>query len=70
MKTNRTSDQDMEQAIAYAVNVFGNKRKAMHWLSRPRAELHGQAPLDALQSPETYPEVMRLLGRIDHGIFA
>lgn len=70
MKTISTSDQDMEQAITYAVSVFGNKRKAMHWLSRPRVELHGQAPLDALQCPATYPEVMRLLGRIDHGIFA
>jgi putative toxin-antitoxin system antitoxin component (TIGR02293 family) len=70
MMSSRTSDQDMEQAITYAVSVFGNKRKAMHWLSRPRAELHGLAPLDALQSPETYPEVMRLLGRIEHGIFA
>ncbi len=52
MKTIRTSDQEMEKAIAYAVTVFSNKRKAMHWLSRPRAELHGQTPLDALQNPK------------------
>jgi putative toxin-antitoxin system antitoxin component (TIGR02293 family) len=53
-----------------AIDVFGNEAKALRWLDSVRAELYGQTPLSVIHTDEGFDEVMRMLGRIDHGIFA
>ena len=70
MTPKKSSDIQVEYAINYAISVFGSKRKAMRWLSLPYIYLNGQSPMSALQNEESYQEVLDILGRIEHGIFA
>lgn len=57
-------------ATKYAIEVFGNERKALTWLNARRAYLHGKTPMAIINTEEGFQEVMTLLGRIDHGIFS
>jgi putative toxin-antitoxin system antitoxin component (TIGR02293 family) len=54
--------------IAHAVAVFGDERKATHWLSTPVVFLGNRAPAELLASSEGIALVERTLTRIEHGI--
>ena len=54
--------------IAHAVAVFGDERKATHWLSTPLAILGNRAPTELLASDEGIALVERTLTRIEHNI--
>jgi putative toxin-antitoxin system antitoxin component (TIGR02293 family) len=54
--------------IAHAVAVFGDERKATHWLSTPLAILGNRAPTELLASSEGIALVERTLTRIEHNI--
>ena len=54
--------------IAHAVAVFGDERKATHWLSTPLVILGNRAPTDLLASSEGIALVERTLTRIEHNI--
>ena len=70
MTTSQTSATQIEYAITYANGVFGDEQKALRWLNSPYIYLSGQTPMNALQHEESYQEVLDILCRIEHGIFA
>ena len=54
--------------IAHAVAVFGDERKATHWLSTPLEILGNRTPAELLASKEGIALVERTLTRIEHNI--
>ena len=54
--------------IAHAVAVFGDERKATHWLSTPLEVLGNRTPTELLASNEGIALVERTLTRIEHNI--
>jgi len=58
------------RVIALAEDTFGNEVKAGTWLRRPTVALHGEAPIELLDTDEGAREVETILTRIAHGIAA
>jgi len=54
--------------IAHAVAVFGDERKATHWLSTPLPFFGGRAPQQLLDTEEGLALVEQTLTRIEHNI--
>lgn len=57
------------QVYEMAADVFGNSEKARRWLKKPARGLGGRIPLEYADTYIGANEVIKLLGRIDHGIF-
>jgi putative toxin-antitoxin system antitoxin component (TIGR02293 family) len=55
---------------ARAVETFGDPRQALAWLTDELGILGGRAPVDLLDTEEGAQEVVRILGRIDHGVYS
>ena len=53
-----------------ATQVLGKPPLAVQWLKRPRLQLRGICPLELADTELGAEEVMNLLGRIEHGVFA
>lgn len=53
-----------------AVEVFGDRDKAMRWLSKPKRSLGGLPPLTAAATPAGAKVVVEMLERIANGFFA
>jgi putative toxin-antitoxin system antitoxin component (TIGR02293 family) len=64
-----TSVRALRSAVeSHALETFGDKSKANHWLNRPNHLFGGRTPVQVLETdPETVEDE---LTRIDHGIFA
>lgn len=58
---------EYEQIAARAVEVFGNEREAVRWLSSASRDFEGRTPLHDFidQGPD---RVLGVLGRIEHGV--
>lgn len=56
--------------ITLAVSALGSEDNARLWLQRPLRELGDQTPLQLATTEPGSREVERVLGRIEHGIFA
>jgi len=56
--------------ISLAVSALESEDNARQWLQRPLRELGGQTPLQLAATEPGSREVERVLGRIEHGIFA
>jgi len=56
--------------ISLAVAALESEDNARQWLQRPLRELGGQTPLQLAATEPGSREVERVLGRIEHGIFA
>jgi putative toxin-antitoxin system antitoxin component (TIGR02293 family) len=54
--------------IAHAIAVFGDERKATHWLSTPLPILRNRTPAELLVSDEGIALVEQTLTRIEHNI--
>jgi putative toxin-antitoxin system antitoxin component (TIGR02293 family) len=54
--------------IAHAIAVFGDEKKATHWLSTPLPLLKNRAPQDLLETDEGVKVVEQILTRIEHNI--
>lgn len=54
--------------IAHAVAVFGDERKASHWLSTPLPLLGDRSPSQLLEAQEGVDLVEQVLTRIEHNI--
>lgn len=54
--------------IAHAVAVFGDERKATHWLSTPLPFFGDRAPQQLLGTEEGLALVEQTLTRIEHNI--
>lgn len=56
--------------ISRALSALEDEDSARRWLQRPLRELGGQTPLQLAATEPGAREVERILGRIEHGIFA
>lgn len=56
--------------ISVGVSTLESEDNAREWLRRPLRELGGQTPLELAATEPGAREIERVLGRIDHGIFA
>jgi putative toxin-antitoxin system antitoxin component (TIGR02293 family) len=54
--------------IAHAIAVFGDEKKATHWLSTPLPFFDGRAPQELLDTGEGMALVEQTLTRIEHNI--
>ena len=59
----------LTQVYEMAADVFGSRQKARRWLKKPARGLGGKIPLEYADTYIGANEVIKLLGRIDHGIF-
>ena len=67
-KTNRASGLQQNSVMAHAVAVFGDERKASHWLGTPLRLLGGRSPVQAIAEDGDVSVVDRILTRIEHNI--
>ena len=54
---------------ARAIEVLGNREKALRWLKSPVRALGDKTPLSLLTSAEGVTQVQDVLGRIEHGVW-
>ena len=59
----------LTQVYEMAADVFGSSEKARRWLKNPARGIGGRIPLEYADTYIGASEVIKLLGRIDHGIF-
>jgi putative toxin-antitoxin system antitoxin component (TIGR02293 family) len=59
----------LTQVYEMAADVFESREKAKRWLKKPARGLGGRIPLEYADTYIGANEVIKLLGRIDHGIF-
>jgi putative toxin-antitoxin system antitoxin component (TIGR02293 family) len=59
----------LTQVYEMAADVFWSSEKAKRWLKKPARGLGGRIPLEYADTYIGANEVVKLLGRIDHGIF-
>jgi putative toxin-antitoxin system antitoxin component (TIGR02293 family) len=56
--------------ISLAIAALESEANAREWLQRPLRELGGRTPLQMAATEPGAREVERVLGRLEHGIFA
>jgi putative toxin-antitoxin system antitoxin component (TIGR02293 family) len=54
--------------VARAIAVFGDERKATHWLAAPLSILGDRSPAEVLQRRDGVERVEQILTRIEHNI--
>ena len=66
------SDRTVRLARVYAtaVELIGNKEKAVEWLRTPNRALAGERPLDQSDTDLGTREVEDVLGRIAYGVYS
>ena len=55
--------------LARAIEVFGEREKALRWLRTPVRSLGDETPISLLNSPEGLSRVQDTLGQIEHGVW-
>ena len=58
-----------EQLMARATDVFANEEKALRWLGTPIRALDYATPISLLSEPKGRFAVLRVLNKIEHGVF-
>jgi putative toxin-antitoxin system antitoxin component (TIGR02293 family) len=66
------SDRTVRMARVYAtaVEMIGDRQKAIEWLGTPNRALGGEKPLDQLDTDTGARMVEDLLGRIAYGVYS
>jgi len=66
------SDRTMRVARVFAktTDVFGNGKKASHWLQTPNRVMEGETPLSLLDTDAGVKWVETILGRIEYGLYS
>jgi len=73
-KQGRLSALESDRVVRYAellhraVELLGDIDAAAHWLNTPAVALDGEAPLDHAMTEIGARDVLRLIGRLEHGI--
>lgn len=60
----------MARVYAHAVEMIGDRDKALEWLRTPNRALGGERPLDQLDTDVGARTVEDILGRIAYGVFS
>jgi hypothetical protein len=55
--------------LARAIEVFGEREKALQWLRTPVRSLGDKTPISLLGTPEGLARVLDTLGRVEHGVW-
>jgi len=55
--------------LARAIEVFGEREKALQWLRTPVRSLGDKTPISLLSTTEGLTRVRDVLGQIEHGIW-
>ena len=58
------------QVLVTAQEILGEKEKARHWLLTENVALHGERPLDLLDTGIGFEDVMDVLHRIEFGVYS
>jgi putative toxin-antitoxin system antitoxin component (TIGR02293 family) len=53
-----------------AVRVFGEREKAVYWLSEPKRRFNERTPIQMMRTGMGASMVEEMLGQIEHGMFA
>lgn len=61
--------RSLTQVTARAIEVLGNREKALRWLETPIASLDNKPPIAILDREEGVSRVETLLGQIEHGVW-
>ena len=70
----RLSVDESDRVVRYAdlfrsaVELLGNAKAAAQWLSTPAPALQGETPMDHATTEFGARDVIRLIGRLEHGI--
>ena len=56
--------------LARAIDVLGDTRKAVHWLTTPNRALGGEIPIALLDTSAGTHEAETLLERIEYGVYS
>lgn len=66
------SDRTVRMARVYAnaIQMIGDERKAVEWLSTPNRALGGEKPIDQLDTDTGVRMVEDVLGRIAYGVYS
>ena len=56
--------------LARAIDVLGDKKKAVHWLTTPNRALGGEIPITLLDTSAGAHEAEALLERIEYGVYS
>lgn len=56
--------------LARAIDVLGDKKKAVHWLTTSNRALDGEIPITLLGTSAGVHEIETLLGRIEYGVYS
>ena len=60
----------LARIFALAEDVFEDKEKARRWIHKPNRVLGGRTPLRAIETDIGTIEVVRILGRIEFGVYS
>jgi putative toxin-antitoxin system antitoxin component (TIGR02293 family) len=60
----------LARVYAHAVEMIGDKKKAVEWLRTPNRALGGERPLDQLDTDLGARTVEDILGRIAYGVYS
>lgn len=63
------ADDINRRLIDQATQVFGDKDKALHWLTREQRCFQGMTPMDYATAARSMAVVLEQLTRIEHGIY-
>jgi putative toxin-antitoxin system antitoxin component (TIGR02293 family) len=56
--------------LARAIDVLGDRKKAVHWLTTSNRALGGEIPITLLDTSAGVHEIETLLGRIEYGVYS
>jgi len=56
--------------MARAIEVLGDKEKAVHWLTSPNRALGGEYPINLLDTSAGTRELETILDRIEYGVYS
>jgi putative toxin-antitoxin system antitoxin component (TIGR02293 family) len=65
----RLAMAEVVEVVAHAMQVFGDRNKAVRWLRTPIPSLGDRTPEEMLTVEGGFEKVHQVLGRIEHGVW-
>jgi len=60
----------LSKVMVVAADVLGSRAKAREWILAKNRALHGERPIDLLDTAIGFEDVLDVLRRIDYGVFS
>jgi putative toxin-antitoxin system antitoxin component (TIGR02293 family) len=60
----------LSRVVVEATDVLGSRAKAREWILAKNRALHGERPIDLLDTAIGFEDVLDVLRRIDHGVYS